>query len=1451
MSSDELEFLRSRVAELEHRLENQPAATSSENEVTNPLLELADAALTHGDGQGTSRDDGGSVTVVHGPRATVVDSAADPATDFVPAGQLTSHSENTEDHGYTETGQLPQPTARSKVHFDEFFSANDTEADSESEVVCLQAQMRRSCRKPMSRRVDKSSSSDRPDVHIRGRESRFSDWSDPRYGQGDRQSEWGAQEERWLQLPRVRDPEDRSAGPRSDLTSGSSPQDRNVRDGRSDWDARVQQPLQSNPAIARFDCQAGLPDAMHGRTDLGHGVGAEPVWDARECRPRGPESTISDDRSVGHRVMRGQVVTSGRPPQDRNVRDGRSDWDVRVQQPLQSNSAVGMFDCQAGLPDAMHGRTDLGYGIGDTRFGWDARNGSRLRSPRTGVCGDRPAGPRAERGRASVTRDRSLQFSGGYQQSSCVGGVDQYRLRSGYDSAAGLSAPEHGLRDTSGDQFRYGGGTVHHIAGADRGIRPNTPANHSSVSYVCSGIDSAELESTGNQTHVQRNTGQASMNCSYPVEDMAPNNFQNCATRNAVNHTVDPSTSGPQSKTVLASVKLGSYNGNSCLETFLAKFRNISQYFEWNSADQLFHLRSSLEGAAGQVLWSTDEYSTVDQLIRLLRNRFGNENQAERFRAELRCRRRRRGESLQSLYQDICRLMTLAYPSPPSALSDIVGRDAFLDALGNSGLRIRILEKEPKTLDEALTIACKLEAYDRSENDDHDQDAGKQKTKLARVVTTEEEGERKLQKQLSELQAALTACRKEMSSQRKEIEKLRSSGSTVAPTLVYSNGWSPEMANNSTGIPSSAWQQPVWGVTESGTRQAVPVGNPVSPPFAQQSEMATPNTGRESKRGPSVTRPCRICQDPTHWIRDCPRRRPSIVEEQPASRTQINTLSSRRAADVYLHANVYGKRGHCLLDTGCETSVIGRRMIPDLDLQPTTQRLYAANGTEIPLLGQVKISFRLQGLPVEAQVVVTEVLEDMILGIDWMTENRCQWDFGRSLIKTHNTVLRLHSRPRKGLVRRIYAEQDAVVSAGHQVNLPVNVAWPNLYPSANDFAVSKHVVHKDIITASTLLDGQAWQSAVRVLNASGEDVLIQRGTLLGEAEEVEVCGQITENPTLTTDDSVEPWQDLDERSQHLRPVLDSLPDDLSFDEKRQAVELVCSNTDLFSESDFDLGRSHVVLHEIDTGNHRPFKQMLRRHPLSQLPVIDEHVDRMLAANVIEPATSPWASNVVLVRRSDNTYRFCVDYRALNSRTEPDSYPLPRIDSCLDALGGAKYFSTLDLRSGYWQVPMDPKSSEKTAFVTRKGMWKFKVMPFGLTNAPATFQRLMDATMAGLAWEVCLIYLDDIIIFAETFAKHVERLKLVFDRLRAANLKLKPEKCRLFQRQVQFLGSVVSGDGIRPDPSKVRAVAQWPVPRNLTEVRAFVALASYYRRHFADTARSLHELNTERKVISVE
>jgi len=278
----------------------------------------------------------------------------------------------------------------------------------------------------------------------------------------------------------------------------------------------------------------------------------------------------------------------------------------------------------------------------------------------------------------------------------------------------------------------------------------------------------------------------------------------------------------------------------------------------------------------------------------------------------------------------------------------------------------------------------------------------------------------------------------------------------------------------------------------------------------------------------------------------------------------------------------------------------------------------------------------------------------------------------------------------------------------------------------------------------------------------------------------------------------------------------------------------------FSHSEFDLGQTNIL----DTGDSRPIKEPFRRHPIAHLDFIDDQVEKMLQAGVIEPSSSPWSSNVVLAEKSDGSQRFCVDYRRLNDLTYKDSFPLPKIDTCLDALGESMYFSTMDLRSGFWQVTIDPRDAGKTAFVARKGQFRVKVLSFGLANSSSIFQRLMTMVFAGLHWDICLVYIDDIIVVGKTFEEHVRNVTQVFQRLRLAGLKLKPSKCQLFQQRVTFLGYVVSSRRIEPDPEKISCIANWSEPKNLTEVRSFFGLASYYKNFvvaFGETARPLYEL----------
>jgi hypothetical protein len=249
---------------------------------------------------------------------------------------------------------------------------------------------------------------------------------------------------------------------------------------------------------------------------------------------------------------------------------------------------------------------------------------------------------------------------------------------------------------------------------------------------------------------------------------------------------------------------------------------------------------------------------------------------------------------------------------------------------------------------------------------------------------------------------------------------------------------------------------------------------------------------------------------------------------------------------------------------------------------------------------------------------------------------------------------------------------------------------------------------------------------------------------------------------------------------------------LSSDQSSQLKALVA---DVFALNDAELGCTDLIKHSVDTGDHAPIKLRPYRTPIVRRALISEMVDNMRKQGIIQPSVSPWASPIVLVPKKDGTYRFCVDFRRLNAVTKKDVYPLPRIDDILDTLGESRFFSSLDLASGYWQVELDPESRQKSAFTTYCGLSEFVRMPFGLCNAPATFQRLMQKVLAGLEWRTCFVYLDDILVASRSFEEHLQHLREVFTRRRDAGLRLKPRKCSLLHDEVPFLGHIISTDGV--------------------------------------------------------
>ena len=590
-------------------------------------------------------------------------------------------------------------------------------------------------------------------------------------------------------------------------------------------------------------------------------------------------------------------------------------------------------------------------------------------------------------------------------------------------------------------------------------------------------------------------------------------------------------------------LKLATFDGSTALETHLMKLRNCARHGRWNALDRACALRNSVEGDAAALLTGVDEEATEEQLIQILQNRFGNENQQERFCAELRCRRRQPGEKIQALHQDVKRLLALGYPGNTGALYDKLSRDCLLESLGDEDLRVKILEKGAKTLDDVLHHVVLLEAIQAKPGDlvtvrkgtieepiCHKRNV-RAVAKDAANTYEEPSGSGDVERRMKQMEEELSSFRREWR------ESLSQQAKTTPPTVVPQYVYQPPPGWNVPPVGQygyQAAQQPPSQQERSGDQQQS-YGN--KRPYSR---------GRGGGRGA-----CYNCGQTGHISRDCLNekvkrtsgnggdevRTDSAQQSQSSSKggagsgtpgmgevgqktnatshvqgVSVSCISSS-AVDTYINVDIAGKQMLFLCDTGADHNIISRRMVPNAKLTETSIDLYTASGQRLHVLGKVWLHFRINGMLFDSEFLVTDQLSDAILGFQFMNDFGCEWRFKQRMIVINGVDVKLVRKPSKANVRRVYARERVSLAPDSRANIPVKMCFNSLRANPGNWLMDSKELRPGVLISRCLLPDVDTYAAVQVMNLSGKHQVFHEGLCMGDAESASVLKVGEEGPT--------------------------------------------------------------------------------------------------------------------------------------------------------------------------------------------------------------------------------------------------------------------------------------------------------------------------------------------------
>ena len=562
------------------------------------------------------------------------------------------------------------------------------------------------------------------------------------------------------------------------------------------------------------------------------------------------------------------------------------------------------------------------------------------------------------------------------------------------------------------------------------------------------------------------------------------------------------------------------------------------------------------------------------------------------------------------------------------------------------------------------------------------------------------------------------------------------------------------------------------------------------------------------------------------------------VAYQGIPRQGIGTqdLKEMKSVEAYVRVLVNGFESLFLLDTGCSGTVISEEFakfagLISQDEKPDPSIINkAADGSNIPSYGYRTVELEINDITMSGQMMVSRVCENGFLGMDFLAKVGATIDFDEMFIEIYEQKVPLLTREGKRIVNSLFTRKPVLLPKFSQNVVDLELRRDDTENVGLVEPRNSVLEHYQIVGGRNL--GCSSRLKMRILNPLDQDIVIPAGTSVAYyvAESAVRLPGTTNRECCTNKISVQEINDDTPIPDHVQTLYNQLPDGLSEDTKRQVRHTLIQYESAFSRNDDDVGFCDWIEHDIRLiPGTKPIRQPPYRAGYHESIEIEKHVTKLLNSGMIERVISPWSSPVLTVIKKDGKTRFVQDYRKLNACTEQESYPLPRQDDALEALRGSKFFTTADLTSGYYQIPLSAEATKISCFVTKSGTYGFKRLPMGLSTSSHCFERLMETVLRGLQYEELLVYMDDVIVFSSSEQQHVERLSRMLGRLMDAGLKIKPAKTRLFQRQVEYLGHIVDEHGIHTDPKKIEAIMKISTPDDVKPLRSFLGLTGYYRK----------------------